>query len=338
MKLAFYKISKLLGLFSCIRYLNRNKSAILCYHGVSVLDEHEFLPANFIQFKNFKSRIIHLKSNGYKFISLQQLIENKKRRSLNINEIAITIDDGFLPCFDEMIPFLEKEKIPATLYFTTMNSENAYPIFRLAFNYLVWKTRSEKLDISALSNVLQSYVKSQIDLNNLDQKWKFIKFVERTCNFEQRNEVLEFVQSEFGYFLTKDQKRAFTIASTSRLKSLKYVNVQLHSHKHCMQGSNQEIEKDIDLNREKLSKVVSSKLEHFCYPSGYYEQRYYSVLKNSHIKSATTCEINIVDKSTPLLCLPRVTDSDKRPFIVLESQLIGLQSFLHNLIKISFKY
>jgi hypothetical protein len=79
------KILKTFGIFRLSRYLNKHKIPVLCYHGVSIEDEHEFMPANYMTFKTFKSRIHFLQKSGYQIISLQDsldMIKNKKQKKI----------------------------------------------------------------------------------------------------------------------------------------------------------------------------------------------------------------------------------------------------------------
>lgn len=330
-KTQIYQFLKLLGLFQVSKFVNRRKSPILCYHGISATDEHEFIPGNFMRFETFKKRMTDLRETGYKFISLDSLLEKKEKNELNINEVAITIDDGFLACFDEMIPFLEAEKIPATLYFTTKNAENPYPIFRLAFNYLIWKIKAERLDVKGIGLLKKLNLEDSINLLDLDERWKFIKLIEENFDFEKRNIILTNVEELFDIKLTEEQKRVFTIADPARLKDFKFIDLQLHTHEHSMQGSSEDIKNDLKLNKEKLSPYSTSELKHFCYPSGYFESRYFKVLNDLDIKSATTCEQALVASSTENFQIPRFIDSEKRPFIVLLAQLSGFQTLTQRL-------
>ena len=144
------KILKILGIFRLFRHLNKHKIPVLCYHGVSIDDEHEFMPANYMTFQTFKSRIHFLQKSGYRIISLQDSLDMIKDKKIEKNCVVLTIDDGFTPIFDELIPFLNKNEIPITAYITSYKSKFEIPIFRLVAQYLFWKSKKKKICLKNL--------------------------------------------------------------------------------------------------------------------------------------------------------------------------------------------
>ena len=67
---------------------------------------------------------------------------------------------------------------------------------------------------------------------------------------------------------------------------------------------------------------------HFCYPSGKYSLESLPALRQLGIVTATTCDPELVAKSSNPLLLPRYIDTDVRSEIEFEAWLCGVGSLL----------
>lgn len=329
LKIILLYLLRACGLFSLFSYLNKNKSLVLCYHGTSLNDEHKFMPANYVTNKRFKRRLEKLKTQGYKFISLSQLLHRINENKVSNKEVVITIDDGFESIFDEMIPFIEANSIPATLYVTTMNSCHEYPIFRLASAYLFWKTKIQYLTF-ATHEINYS---DKILTKEHQSIWDFILYVEENYNFKDRNDILNVMARKLNVELSSNLMKSFQIIDLEKLKQLKlnFTDIQLHTHSHDMSLEYAELKKDLQKNKELLSPIAKNKLIHFCYPSGLYKKEHLKLLDELDIKTATTCHHGLVSSSTNPLEIPRLIINSNMPEIVFEAELNGLMSFLRSL-------
>ena len=93
---------------------------VLGFHQVS--DEYNPLTmweCDWTQTEQFKKNILHLKEQGYTFISLSEAykkIANDKFR--NHKYVVLTFDDGY-KSISNILPWLEEQKIPITLFINT---------------------------------------------------------------------------------------------------------------------------------------------------------------------------------------------------------------------------
>ncbi len=329
------KILKLFGLFQLFRIKNIDKIPILCYHGVSINDEHEFMPSNYMRFETFKSRILFLKRMGYRIISLQESLEMVRNKNIEKNCIVITIDDGFTPIFDELVPFLIDQNLPATIYVTSYKSKYEVPIFRLVAQYLFWKSEKnielEKIDIEKADGTKLELKKMRTE----EELWEFITLCEQTCKRKERFRILHSLASEFNLELTPSIIKAHSIANKETLTKFgqhKNINLQLHTHSHKTKLTALGFKKDIIKNIEYLEQTVSHPLVHFCYPSGHWEEEMIPILKELNIQSATTCDLGLMDKQTDPYKIPRIIDSESISEIVFYAEIVGLSSWLRNLL------
>ncbi len=318
----FYGL-KYMGIYDFFSFLNRNSIPILCYHGVSTQDEHEFMPSNFIKFKTFKKRIEILEKRGYKIISLEQACDQVKNNSVQGKNVVLTIDDGFYPIFDELIPYLIDKRIPITCYITSYKSQHETPIFRLLVQYIFWKAKTSSATIT-------SYTNSEV---SIDTMWDFINFAESNLTREQRLETAKELAQKLNVPLNDERLRAYSIANKQTLKEFgtRGLDLQLHTHKHNMNLPLDKLKVDIQKNKDYLSGTTDNKLVHFCYPSGVWKKEHFDILKGLGVQTATTCDDGFLNKDTNLFSIPRIIDSENISSIVFESELSGFGLWIRKL-------
>jgi peptidoglycan/xylan/chitin deacetylase (PgdA/CDA1 family) len=116
---------------------------ILCYHGVSKYDEHEW--ANYyIAADTFRRRMQILKDFGCNVLPLSEALTRLHDGTLPERAVALTFDDGFHDYYSVAFPILESFGFPATLYLTTYYVEFNRPVFDPMCSYLLWKARQRQ--------------------------------------------------------------------------------------------------------------------------------------------------------------------------------------------------
>jgi hypothetical protein len=91
--------------------------------------------------------------------------------------------------------------------------------------------------------------------------------------------------------------------------------------------------KEINDNREFLEPLLSKKMHHFCYPSGFFDLRHLRWLKELNIVSGTTTHSGFNDNSTDRLLLNRFLDSDSYSELLFDGELSGMLDILRKLKK-----
>lgn len=332
-------IMRMLGLFKLANHLTKNKIRILCYHGISLEDEHRFLPSSFMRFETFKKRIEFLKEKNFTFITLSDACEMIQTNTIQENCVVITIDDGFLATFDEMIPYLNENKIPATNYITTYYTQKDEPIFRLAAQYIFWKCTKEHINIQTIGSfefgdLYELFDDSSLEINNQNM-WKLITYAETQLSSENRKILLEHLETACAVKITPSVSKSFRIVDTETLKQnmSDTFDIQLHTHRHIVPKENELFQKEIDQNIETLNKITESTKEykHFCYPSGVWNKKDFTTLQKNSIQSATTCEAGLADTTNNLLALPRIIESEAMSLLQFEAEICGVGDFLRSL-------
>lgn len=90
---------------------------VFCLHHVcEQFDAEAMYPCDWMALDEFKQKIIALRRQGYQFISLTDAYEYLKKDWFRRQKYAVlTFDDGY-KSLKEVLPWLEEQKIPATLF------------------------------------------------------------------------------------------------------------------------------------------------------------------------------------------------------------------------------
>ena len=314
MKILFYKICRYLGLFWVAKLFFRNKLLILCYHGVSVRDEHQWWPGVFMSEVRFHRRMQLLKQHGYQVLGLSEALSLLKSGDLPPSSIVITADDGYLNSPQTLCKHCAEFNFPLTIYVTSYYVQRRNPIFKLMVQYLFWRTDKRYLvgDLS-FAGITET---KEIDLSNDDgKKWlnSIIDYGQNCSTEEERQNILirlcelmdfdyEAMKNE-GMFMLMDEHDLRRISDND-------VDIQLHTHRHCFPLTREDAMQEINDNRAVLEPIINKSLTHFCYPSGVWDKSHHPFLKEQNIESATTCRLGFVTKESDFLALNRYLDKD----------------------------
>lgn len=129
------------------------------YHGISEFTERSKKfritnPAYSLSTIQFKEQMRWLSENGYRTLSLDELIY--KKTNIYDKSLVITFDDGLVDNYINAFPILKKQKLTATIFVITG--------FIGKTNYLDWQQLKE-MDIDGIS--IQSHTVSHIPLAGL---------------------------------------------------------------------------------------------------------------------------------------------------------------------------
>src|ERR1017187_4383547 len=122
----------------------RRRLLVLCYHGVSLRDEHEWAPGVFLSPGRFEDRMRLLGELRYNVLPLDEALRRLGAGSLPPRSVAITFDDGFADFRLRAWPVLQKYGFPATLYLTTHYVFHRCALFNLAAPYVLWRCRDRR--------------------------------------------------------------------------------------------------------------------------------------------------------------------------------------------------
>src|SRR5687768_16446820 len=88
-------VVKTLGGFALASTLTARGLRIICYHGISLHDEHQFQPKLFIREETFRKRMTYLKRHRYRVFPLDEALSLMEQGKLPPRALVITFDDGW---------------------------------------------------------------------------------------------------------------------------------------------------------------------------------------------------------------------------------------------------
>jgi peptidoglycan/xylan/chitin deacetylase (PgdA/CDA1 family) len=318
-RLALYLI-KYAGLFRFARYLTRSGLRIICYHGFAVAEEYKYRSTLFIREEFFRERIGYLKRNGYPILPLRDALDALAAGRLPPCSTVITMDDGWRGVYTIGLPIIREMQIPVTVYVATEYVENQVPVFTVTASYLFWQSTGRRIKLPR-------------GIGTYDMECEGDKAEEAAQKFGaalppgERLAFLKELAEALGVSFDEiERQHLFEVMDEQQLRGLAAVGVdiQLHSHRHRWPLYDREVvESEINENRRFLQRVVSSPLEHFCYPSGVYGLHQAEWLAKLGVKSATTIEPGLNYRDTPRFALRRLVDGGRVSDIEFAAEITG---------------
>ncbi len=309
----------------------RQRLSILCYHGISLDDEHEWRPYLFIRPQQLERRLEILRRGNYAVLPLGEALERLYRRDLPERSVALTFDDGTFDFYSQAYPRLKQFGLPVTVYLTTYYSQLELPVFSLICSYMMWKARGQgTMDLKELG------VPQPVALDSAEVRQRAAdQLVAWADGQDTSGAHKNDIAARLAQLLKIDYqelaaKRILQLMNQREVKQLAAAGVdfQLHTHRHRMPLNEETFRKEIGDNRERISQAVAGARRHFCYPSGAYRPEHLTWLAAEDIVSATTCDTGIATpRSNPLL-LPRLVDTSGRTDLEFESWVNGIAHFL----------
>lgn len=305
-------VARTAGIFAATEHLTRNALRILCYHGVSTTDEHRFRPGLFITRALFETRLDWLLTNGFTILPLEMALRDLGDDRLPPKSVVITFDDGFYGTFRDAVPALEARRMPATLYVTSYYMAKGGLIFRLAVQYLFWKTSVTRLALADLGiDGVPSIGRESQEAERV--MWRLIDWGEKRLSEPARRELLH----HLAVLLEVDdaamvESRGLGLMTPEEVQeaAARGVDIQLHTHRHAFPLNPDQAVCEIEENRAALEPVVGRRLRHFCYPSGIAGPEFFPTLERAGIASATTCESGFNTRETHRFLLKRFLDAE----------------------------
>ena len=326
-KILFLFIGKFSGLFWVSRHITQNGLRILCYHNFSKGDAIHWRPKLFTHPDTLEKRMSYLKSKGFQVIPLDTAVKQLNSGHLPSLPLVITIDDGWQRILKYADPLFKKLHFPYTIYAYTEYSELEMPVFNLVVQYMLWKTK-KKLN-SALLKELGLDFKEDIEQDQLSTL-----IIENAQSGTDNLSRIEFLR-KLGNILdvdysSIDASKRLNLLSSDEIKRMNSngVDFQLHSHRHQWPLGEESALKEIEDNRTFLEHLVDEKLEHFCYPSGFWTYEQFSFLEKTGIESAVTCEAGLNYSDTHPYRFFRFLDGENISQLEFEAEMSGFLELL----------
>lgn len=309
----------------------RRRLLILAYHGISLSDEHLFNGSQFISADLFRTRLELLRNSSCVVLPLGEAVQRLYANDLPDRAVAITFDDGTSDFYRRAFPLIQEFGVPVTLYLTTFYSFYQRPVFDLMCSYLLWKGRSNVLDLKKLTG---QDLKTDLSRNDareaaLTQIHVFARGQKLSADEKDAFAASLAASLNVDYDALLEQRMMHNLApdEVSQLAA-GGIDVQLHTHRHRTPMDRQLFLREIEDNRKSIHEMTGKDPTHFCYPSGAYDLMFLPWLRVAGVVSATTCESGFASRSSNELLLPRFLDNASLSPIEFESWLTGISAAL----------
>ena len=333
-KTTIYQICKSLGLFSLARRLTAGELRILCYHGISIEDEHLYMPGLFMRPDTIRARLAILTQNRYPVLPLNEALERLWAGNLPRCAVVITYDDGFYGNYRYGLELYGEYPLPTTIYVTTYYVQHQSPIFRHVVQYMFWKTNCSKL----LLDELPGCDDGVLDLADSERArramWALILKAESDYGEAERIEL----SCRLGFRLGVDydelvRTRRLSLMTPEEVRTLAKtgIDIQLHTHRHQFLPDKDNVTREIEDNRSILEPLTEKPCNHLCYPSGVFAQQQWPWLEGLGIVSATTCEPGLNNDQTERFGLRRFLDMESITNLEFEAEVSGFAELLRRL-------
>ena len=328
-KLTALRLMKGVGLFAAVAASSwrRERLLILCYHGISLRDEHLWNAGLYMSRDDFAGRLAAIKSAGCKVFTLREGVARLYAGTLPPRSVVVTFDDGNYDFYMQAWPLLKQYGFPATVYLTTYYSEYNRPIFRLICDYMMWKQRGNQFPGPEGSVIdLRTPESRAAEITKLDTFAKQNKLSARDKDelaqqFAQRigADWQAIIRDRILHIMTPDE--ATQLAGHG-------VDLELHTHRHLTPQDETLFRRELDDNAVRLQQYSGHRPQHFCYPSGVHYEKYPGWLRQWGVKTAVTCELGMAEKNSEILLLPRLCDHGGLSLIEFEAWLCGIQELI----------
>lgn len=309
----------------------RRRLLILCYHGVSLNDEHLWDPGLYVSQDHLRQRLELLQKNRCNVLPLSEALERLYRRDLPDRAVALTFDDGYHDFMARAWPLVKDAGYPVTVYLTTGRVQHNLPIVSLFISYALWLARERVLRGTGIVGLDGDYA-----LRTADQRRFVVRQIAEALmttgspdmsRDSIAREIVDRLGLDYGQLI---DARVLTLLRSSDVTRLaaEGVDFQLHTHLHRTPEDAEEFVRDVVVNAERIQEMTGKRPRHLCYPSGDYRLSYVPALRREGVLSATTCDPDLATRASDRLLLPRFIDTNDISEIVFESWLTGLATCL----------
>jgi peptidoglycan/xylan/chitin deacetylase (PgdA/CDA1 family) len=301
---------------------------IVCWHRISLDDEHLWNPRFCISADKFRSRLELLRSTGCNVLPLDEALHGVRSGRLPKRAVALTLDDGDSSLYLRAWPMLRELGLPATLYWTTYYSLRPYAVFDPMVSYLLWKGRGRRLQLEdpALNLPLESEHDRYQAFRSIYQIAKA-----RVWSAAAKEDFLVHLGDRLGVdYDAIRKKRILRMISPEEAAAMSAegLDLQLHTHRHRVPYDASRPANEIRDNMQVIESVGARRPVHFCYPSGSYVPELEIWLRDNGVVSAETCEPGLVQRQTNQYFLPRILDQENFGPIEFKGWLSGLLSWM----------
>lgn len=319
--MSLYLVKKFLDLF-------KGKGCVLMFHRV-INSKKELTNDRFLKLaiskSDFEKKIKFLTKN-YKIISLDDFVSHLKSDS-NDFCISLTFDDGYKDNLLNVVPIINKYKIPITIFVCTGFVNRTVNAWWYQINEILLKRNFIKYSFEGKT--------FNFNLSSEKKKIYFLNYVLKKYFDLPIKKKLKFLNVITSSIKIKNSKHFLNWKELKLLSKNPLVTIGAHTASHpCLASlNNKQLNSEILLSKNLLEKKIGKIVNYFSYPYGNKisaSKREYNFVKESNFLAAFTTRRGIPTKEK-LFCLPRENIGvNEKNFSLLETKLSGVRIFNYN--------
>ena len=309
----------------------RRRVAVLCYHGISLDDEHEWDPCLYMSAEQLEERLAHLRRHDYAVLGLEEASAHVVRGTLPRRSVVLTFDDGYFDFHARAMPLLSRYDMPATVYLTTYYCDDNRPVFGIFCSYLLYKARRDRVDLrDALPGAgpwrldsagAREWVRRDIVRLALEQRLSAAEKDEIARTLAERLDV------DHGCLVARRMLHLMRPDEVTEV-ARRGASVELHTHRHRVPRERAAFLKELEENRAHIRSLTGRVPRHFCYPSGEHDPSFLPWLREAGVMTGTTCEPGLAGPNDEPLLLPRIIDTSVTSLSEFDSWVSGMAEWL----------
>lgn len=280
---------------------------ILTYHTLG--DDREVHDAwTVVKQSDFCAQLDYVRRH-YDVVSLDEALYAPARSAqVRRPRAVLTFDDGHTGLHEFLLPIIEREQLPVTVYVATGHIETGKPYwFDCLMNALQCAT-PHTVDLSPFGGQ-----RVEVGSASSARNWAAISHVLETLKAQPpqlRDEATSIISSAAQVV----QSRRFTPLlpmSRSQLVELslsRWVTLGAHTHDHALldQVPLESAEQSIRTCVELLTQWTGRSIHHFAYPNGNCSQSLSKLVKSMGFRSAVSTRVSLWTQGQPVYEMPRV--------------------------------
>ena len=249
---------------------NGNNKLIMLYHGVDTINCTKY-NIRFISRTDFASQIKYFKKK-FTIVPVSEIFSIEKENN-NKKYLALTFDDGYKNNFKYAFPILEKEKVPATFYSTSIiengrktlwpDAIDIYSYYLDYFDYEGFHFKKNIANNKLFNTETNSYLIEFAKKQSFDVRLKIIESMKSITgiDIESNNEF-----DDYRALMNEDELR--------QVANSNYVKIGSHAQFHNNLGDiNIEVaKKELLSSKLFLERVTGKVIDEIAYPDGSYSR------------------------------------------------------------------
>jgi peptidoglycan/xylan/chitin deacetylase (PgdA/CDA1 family) len=309
----------------------RSRLVILCYHGVSVSDEHEW-NGLYMSPAVFRGRLEILRKGDYYVLPLDEAYTRLRAGALPERAVAITFDEGSHGLYEAAFPLLTECGFPSTVYLSTYYCEFQRPVFDAACSYVLWRSGLPEANLEGLV-AGGGPVRIDTPARRLAAVLRLRAAAdERGLSGQAKDDLVSRLSDRVGVdYESIARRRLLGLMSPGEVHEAarQGSDIQLHTHRHRMPDYHDAFMREIEDNRASIARMLGpAPRDHFSYPGGVHKRTYVEWLRESGVVTAATTETGIASAEQEPLLLPRFVDTSTESAIDFEAWLTGAAEWL----------